>query len=121
MTSKYDFSAIRQLLSDSLNDEMLNALCYDYFRPVYDRMTESMSKGQRIQTLIEYCDRQSTFEQLLQAVKEMNPTRFAHYEAYIQKSDVDIAKHGGSINIGNVSGNISGSTASGDITIGEKN
>lgn len=121
MTSKYDFSAIRQLLSDSLDDAMLNELCYDYFRPVYDRMAESMSKGQRIQTLIDYCERQSKFEQLLQAVKEMNPQRYAHYEAYIQKSDVNIVTHGGSVNIGNVSGNISGSTASGDITIGGKN
>ena len=46
---------IRKFLTELFNDEELTSLCYDYFRDVYLDFALGMSKGQKIQRLIEYC------------------------------------------------------------------
>jgi hypothetical protein len=88
--SSYDTAAIRQMLADGLTDHEIDALCFDYFRPVYDQISAHMSKGQKIQLLIEYCDRQNRIPQLLDAIKEANPTKYAQYAPRLGVSAPDV-------------------------------
>jgi hypothetical protein len=82
MTS-YDTAAVRQLLAEGLSDETIDTLCYDYFRSVYDQLSVGMSKGQKIQRLIEYCDRQNRIPDLLDAIRQLNPAKYMQYESHL--------------------------------------
>jgi hypothetical protein len=54
----WNTAAIRDLLSAAFNDEELTTLCFDHFRPVYEEFAGGMSKGQKVQRLLDYCTRQ---------------------------------------------------------------
>ena len=74
-----DTAAIRALLTAALTDEALTALCYDYFRPVYENLATGMSKGQKIHRLIEHCEKYDKLDHLLAQVRERNPTQYARF------------------------------------------
>ena len=59
---------IRKFLTELFNDEELTSLCFDYFRNVYDDFALGMSKGQKIQRLIEYCGHREAIPNLLAAM-----------------------------------------------------
>jgi hypothetical protein len=69
---------IRKFLIELFNDEELTVLCFDYFRDVYDDFTLGMSKGQKIQRLLERCDHREAIPRLLAA---MAAERTAQYVA----------------------------------------
>jgi hypothetical protein len=69
---------IRKFLTELFNDEELTSLCYDYFRDVYLDFALGMSKGQKIQRLIERCDHREAIPNLLAA---MAAERAAQYDA----------------------------------------
>ena len=69
---------IRKFLTELFNDEELTTLCYDYFRDVYDDFALGMSKGQKIQRLIERCDHREAIPNLLAALAA---ERAAQYDA----------------------------------------
>lgn len=69
----YNPAEIRKLLQNALSEEEFMSLCYDYFRPVYDQFSTGMSRLQKIQRLLEYCERQDKFDDLLAHVREYNP------------------------------------------------
>lgn len=77
--SQYDRRAIRKLLTEAFSEEDLSYFCYDYFREVYDRFSAGMSAKAKIQSLIEYCDRNNSFDWLLTLVKEANPAKYAEF------------------------------------------
>jgi hypothetical protein len=82
----YNTTTNRQLLSEGLSDEAIDILCFDYFRPVYEQLAVGMSKGQKIQRLIEYCERQNRIPHLLEAIKEVNPAKYVQYESRLSNS-----------------------------------
>jgi hypothetical protein len=75
----WDTDVIRQLLTEAFDDQELTTLCFDHFRTVYENLSSGMSKGQKIQYLLDYCVRQGQIEVLLELVKERNPTKYDHF------------------------------------------
>jgi hypothetical protein len=78
----YNLKLIRKLMTDAFSDEELNQFCYDNaeFRPVAEQFSIGMSKTQKIQRLIEYCERKVLMARLLGLVKEEQPEQYALYE-----------------------------------------
>lgn len=68
---------IRQILTTAFNDEELTTLCFDHFRAVYEQFGTGMGKGQKIQQLLEYCDRHDQLKKLLQLIETHNPAQYA--------------------------------------------
>jgi hypothetical protein len=80
-TRRYDTAAIRDLLTAAFGDEELDTLCFDRFRPVFEAFSGGMSKTQKVQRLVEHCERRVSIERLLEVVRERNPAQYAHSEA----------------------------------------
>ncbi|MCX6029372.1 MAG: hypothetical protein NT169_08720 [Chloroflexi bacterium] len=72
-------AARRDLLNAAFNDDELMTFCYDYFRPVYDDFASGMSKGQKIQRLLDFCERQEQVEHLLAVVRKANPKQYQRF------------------------------------------
>mgnify|MGYP001180963945 CR=1 FL=1 len=72
-------SALRALLMAAFSDEELTTLCFDHFRTVYDDFTTGMSKGQKVQRLLEFCSRHQEVQTLLTLVEQANPTQYQRY------------------------------------------
>lgn len=85
-SSGYRMDVIRELLTAALDDEQLTTLCFDHFRKVYEQFSTGMSKGQKIQRLLDYCERNLVLNDLLAQVKEHNPTQFARFESRLKQS-----------------------------------
>ncbi|MCX6029944.1 MAG: SIR2 family protein [Chloroflexi bacterium] len=80
VSSSWNAAAIRDLLNAAFNDEELTTLCFDTFRPVYEDFATGMSKGQKVQRLLDYCIRQEQVDDLLAAVQRANPRKYEQYE-----------------------------------------
>ncbi len=68
--------AIRQFLTESFSDEELATLCFDYFRDVYDDFASGMTKGQKIQLVLERCERRDVLPNLLAAIQRARPEQY---------------------------------------------
>jgi hypothetical protein len=77
--STWDTAAIRSLLTAAFDDAELTTLCFDHFRPVYEDLGSGMSKGEKVQRLLDYCDRHGQLEELLEHVRERNPVQYARF------------------------------------------
>jgi hypothetical protein len=71
---------IRELLAAAFSDDELTSLCFDHFRPVYQDFSTGMSTGQKIQRLLEYCERHNRVDELLSMVQQRNPYQFARFQ-----------------------------------------
>lgn len=78
-TDQFSSGAIRKLLNEALSDEDLKTLCYDYFRPVYDEFGSQMSRQEKIQLLLEHCERRQQLDELLTYVKKTNPKQYNRF------------------------------------------
>ena len=87
---KYDTEAIRQLLNIAISDEELDRLCFDHFRSVHDQYSVGMTRTTKIQLLLEYCERQSEFEELLNQLEKLNPSRFRQYDNQLHLKSADL-------------------------------
>jgi sulfatase modifying factor 1 len=67
---------VRQFLTETFSDEELSTLCFDYFRDVYDDFASGMTKGQKIQILIERCERHGVLPNLLAAIQRARPEQY---------------------------------------------
>ena len=78
----YDLKTVRRLLTAAFGDEELNQFCLENseFRPVYEQFSAGMSKTQKIQRLIEYCERKVLMKRLLALVKEEHADQYAEFE-----------------------------------------
>ncbi|NJN99159.1 MAG: hypothetical protein HC875_36225 [Anaerolineales bacterium] len=56
-------------------------LCYDFFPEVHQTFGGGMTKGQKIQQLLDYCKRQDRLADLLQQVQARNPAQYRQFEA----------------------------------------
>jgi len=70
---------IRQLILKALTSSDLDTLIYDYFHDVYDQLT-AQPGADRVQLLIEYCDKRLKFAQLFDQIEAINPAQFAQFK-----------------------------------------
>ena len=76
----YNSAALRELLNAAFSDEELTTLCFDHFAEVFNNFSIGMSKGQKIQQLLDYCLRREQIPALVSEVQARNPAQFARYE-----------------------------------------
>lgn len=77
---RVDTELVRELLIAAFDDADLMALCFDRFYPVYnEKISDGMSKGKKVQSLLDYCVRQGLLGALLELVKEHNPYQYKIY------------------------------------------
>jgi hypothetical protein len=77
-------ATIRRLLTAAFDDEMLTVFCFDHFRPVYESFGSGMSKGEKVQRLLDYCVRHGQVEELLKRVNERNPTQYTRFQGQLR-------------------------------------
>ncbi|MBU0492414.1 MAG: hypothetical protein KKB13_11250, partial [Chloroflexi bacterium] len=66
------------LLTAAFDDSSLMTLCFDRFHALYDeKLSRGMGKGEKIQSLLDYCLRQGQLGELLEFVKEHNPHQYS--------------------------------------------
>ena len=71
---------VRELLIAAFDDTDLMAFCFNSFYRVYnEKISDGMSKGNKVQSLLDYCVRQGLLEALLELVKEHNPYQYNMY------------------------------------------
>lgn len=66
---------LRELLTNGLSDAELTTLLYDNFLSVY-RQVGSVAKYERIQALLEYVEPRNQGDELLAAIRRINPSLF---------------------------------------------
>jgi len=82
--TEWNTDAIRKLLTAAFDDDQLQELCFDYFRPVYEKCS-GVRKDQKIQRLLEHCVRHDQVEKLLGLVKERNPEQYARFDQILRR------------------------------------
>ena len=75
----YETVQIRQFLKDAFSDEELTTLCFDHFRDVYESFSAGMTKTQKIQLLIEHCQRRGTMTDLVVVLAQTRQTQFRQF------------------------------------------
>jgi hypothetical protein len=80
----WNTAALRDLLSAAFSDEDLTTLCFDHFRQVYEDFASGMSKGDKIQRLLDHCIRYEQVEALLVAVQKANPAQYRRFESSLR-------------------------------------
>ena len=70
---------LSRLLSEALDKEDLETLCFDTFRPVYDQFTDGMTRGARQRLLVEHVTRQRLTAVLLREVRGLNAARYGEF------------------------------------------
>jgi len=80
-------SEIRQFLATAFNDEELTMLCFDHFRAVYQNFSTGMTKGQKVQLLLDYCIRRAVLPQLLTTLNSERPQQFTDWSSQLTSRD----------------------------------
>ena len=81
----WNTSALRDLLSAAFSDQELTTLCFDHFRVVYEDFAAGMSKGDKIQRLLDHCERHDQVAQLVALVRDANPAQYARFAARLKQ------------------------------------
>jgi formylglycine-generating enzyme required for sulfatase activity len=68
---------LRQFLTDYFSDDEFTTLCFDFFTEVHNSFASGMSKGQKIQLLIEYAQRREQQPELLRVLQQQRPEQYA--------------------------------------------
>lgn len=74
-----DTATIRQCVLEAFPDQEFTPFCYDHFRPVYDYFATGMDRLQKVQILMEYCDRQGEYEKLLALIEKLRPHQYRQF------------------------------------------
>lgn len=72
----YNMADVRDLITKAFSDEELNTLCFDHFRPAYEKFSATQDRSAKIQGLVEYCDRHLEIPRLLVLIKLHNEPRY---------------------------------------------
>jgi len=67
---------IRTFLTELFSDGELEILCSDFFPTVYDQFANGMTKGQKIQLLLDYCRRREDFPRLQGELERERPAQY---------------------------------------------
>ncbi len=81
----YKTGAIRKLLTAAFTDEDFTIFCYDNFRKVGNQFSTGMSFSQKVQRLIEHCEKDMTFEYLLQLIAQEHPAQYQRFESQLKR------------------------------------
>jgi hypothetical protein len=73
----FDTGAIRRFIREGFSDEELNHLCFDYFPDVYNDFTSGLTKGQKVQMLLEHCQRQGRWLDLMVTLERERSQAYA--------------------------------------------
>ena len=76
-----DLAAVREFVKKQLTSDQLVEVCHDYFPDVYDEFAPGMASSQRIQLLLDYCQRQGRLDGLLGALRRLQPALYRRYLA----------------------------------------
>jgi len=82
--SGWNTAVVRELLSAAFNDQEVTTLCFDHFRVVYEDFSSGMSKGDKIQRLLDHCERHDQVAQLVALVRDANPAQYARFAARLK-------------------------------------
>ncbi len=74
-------AVVRELMLAAFDDGELATLCFDHFRSVYELFSSGMSKPDKVQRLIEHCERHNQLEALLRQVEKRNPAKYDEFAA----------------------------------------
>jgi len=85
---KYDISGLRGLLIASFNDEEFTIFCYDHFKKVHQDFTDGMTFGKKVQLLIEHCERNKLFGELLSLLQPDQPKDIGITELFANTAHV---------------------------------
>jgi outer membrane protein assembly factor BamB len=85
----WNTAVMRRMLSQALSDEDLTMVCFDHFRPVSNDFALGMSKGQKIQRLLEFCVQQDRIEELLDCVKKHSPAQYERFKDRLRVEEVE--------------------------------
>ncbi len=84
---KYHTHKIRQLLTEGFDDQILRDLCFDEFKPVYQKLSSNTGKAEIVGKLIEYAGAMSQLDNLLNWAKEKNYPRYLQYQPYFEDTE----------------------------------
>ena len=73
------FITLSRLLTEALERQEFEQLCFDAFRPVYDQFSDGMTRGARARLLLDYVERQRLTADLLREVRGLNNTRYEEF------------------------------------------
>ncbi|MCA9919413.1 MAG: TIR domain-containing protein, partial [Anaerolineales bacterium] len=77
-----DTAKLRQFINKHFGPEDLRTFLFDYFRSVYDDLTDGLTKSRQIALLLEYCHKYKKFPDLLAAIQRERP--FFQPDDYVQ-------------------------------------
>ena len=80
-----DTAKLRQFINDHFGPEDLRTFLFDYFRSVYDDLTDGLTKSKQISLLLEYCHKHKKFPDLLEVIQQERP--FFQPNNYIQEKE----------------------------------
>lgn len=81
----YDFAAIRKLLTAAYRAQDLLPFCQDrsLFRPILGRFGPGQDLEGMVQAIIEYCNHNLLFDELLSEIQKDRPRQYARFEPYV--------------------------------------
>jgi hypothetical protein len=88
----YNTAVVRELLMATFSDEELMAFCFDNFRPVYEEFATGMSRTQKVQMFVAYCERRGEMAGLLARAKSANPYQYTRFEDRLCNAQVQPPK-----------------------------
>jgi hypothetical protein len=78
-STQFNIAAMRSWLTRLLADDDLSALCLDHFPEVYDQFDSGTRKSEKIQLLLDYCQRRDLTNTLLRAIQAQRPDEYADW------------------------------------------
>ena len=81
----FNTAAVRELLMAAFSDEELMTFCFDNFRPVYEEFATGMSRTQKVQRLVETCDRRGEMVGLLARVERANLYQYGRFAERLRR------------------------------------
>ncbi|RMD96907.1 MAG: TIR domain-containing protein [Bacteroidetes bacterium] len=73
----HETNDIRRFIQNRFSDPELDSFCFDYFPDVKNNFTVGMSKSQKVQMLLEHCQKHGRWQDLRAALERERPAAFA--------------------------------------------
>lgn len=93
--TEYDIAAIRRLLTSAFMPEELRRFCQDrsHFASVLPCFGPGMGLDDMVAEVIDYCQTRLLWDELLVAVKEVNPRQYARFAPYRRAAPASLLRH----------------------------
>jgi len=92
--SRHSIAVIRKLLKAAFTAEQLKRFCRDHpeFRPVLNLWGSGFDFEKQVDVLIEYCETQALFPELLSEVQQANPRQYERYSLHLCEESSFVAE-----------------------------